>query len=671
MKKTKLWLWILLSLLLFTMAPARAYAAESGDEDVTLAPYFFIENADPSLDSFPLKATDVVTNIDGVIAETYVTQTYTNAGTRPINARYVFPASAKVSVHGMKMILKDKVVTAQIREKEEAKEEFEQAKSEGKSASLLEQQRANVFTMSLANIMPGDVVRIELHYTELITPTEGTYRFVFPTVVGPRYCSPALDENGETNEWVDTPYLEEGQTPDASYNISVSLAAGVPITALSCKSHDIKVAQETESTVKVTLSNPQEYSGNRDFILDYQLTGQDVSCGLMLSEGEDENFFLLMMQPPERFDPEDIVPREYIFVLDISGSMYGYPLDTAKELIRDLVASLKETDKFNLVLFADDVIPLSGKSLPATSANISRAVNLIDNADGGGGTKLLNALKYATALPADDSFSRSVVVITDGYIWNEKEIYEHIRQNVTSASFFSFGIGTSVNRYLVEGIANVGTGEAFIVTDAEDAADTASRFRTYIQSPLLTDIQLGFEGFDAYDIEPAAQPTLFARTPIVLFGKWRGEPSGTIRLTGKSASRDYVQEISVADVTPLPDDNALPYLWARKRVEQLSDYSLCEEDEVKQEITQLGLTYSIMTPYTSFIAVVDTVRNQDLTSTDVKQPSPLPSGVSNFAVSSGYTIGSEPDEILLFCMLALTLALGACFRRRRYAKQAI
>lgn len=665
MKKLKKRLWVFFSILIFTMAPVTVHAAESEDEDVTLSPYFYVENANPALDSLPLKATDVVTSISGVIAETYVTQTYTNEGTRPLNASYVFPASTKVSVHGMKMVIGDKVVTARIREKETAKEEFEQAKSEGKSASLLEQQRANVFTMSVAKIMPGDVIRIELHYTELISPTEGVYQFVFPTVVGPRYANPTMDENGETAEWVETPYLQEGETPDASYNITVRLSTGVPISNLTCKSHDINVVQESESTVKVTLSDPVDYAGNRDFILDYQLTGQEVTCGLMLSEGETENFFMLMVQPPERFEPEDIPPREYIFVLDISGSMYGYPLNTAKELIRDLVGSLKETDRFNLLLFADDVVSLSAKSLPATNANIKRAIALIDHSDGGGGTELLQALEKATAQPVTDGVSRSVVVITDGYIYGEKVIFDHVRKNLDTTSFFSFGIGTSVNRYLIEGIANVGQGESFVVTNSDDAAATAKRFRTYIQSPLLTGIQISYEGFDAYDVEPALQPTLFARKPIVLFGKWRGEPSGTIRITGRSGTQDYVQEIPVSDTVPSEENSALAYLWARKRVEQLTDHTLSDADDVKEEVTNIGLTYSMMTPYTSFVAVVDTVRNAEKNSTDVKQPSPLPSGVSNLSVGNGYTIGSEPQDMILVCMMLFVLTLGYLWRTRR------
>lgn len=667
MKKTKLWLCIFFSFLFCITVPMTAFAEENGDEDITLAPYFFIENADPSLDSFPLKATDVVTNINGSIAETYVTQTYANEGTRVINARYLFPASTRVSVHGMTMEIGDQIVTAKIKEKEDAKTEFEQAKSEGKSASLLEQQRANVFTMDIANIMPGDTVRIELHYTELISPTEGTYQFVFPTVVGPRYSSPALDENGTAQEWVETPYLADGETPDCQYNITVNLSTGVPITDLTSTSHEISISQDTESTAHVTLSAPEDYAGNRDFILNYKLTGEDINCGLLLSEGEKENFFMLTVQPPEHYEPDEIPGREYIFVLDISGSMSGYPLDTAKELIRDLVGSLKETDKFNVILFADDVLPLSSGSIPATSANIKFAIDFIDLMEGGGGTELMSAINTALATPMDEDFARSIVVITDGYISGEKKVFDLISKNADKANFFPFGIGTSVNRYLIEGIASIGSGESFIVTEEAEVAATAKRFRTYIQAPLLTDIQITYDGFEVYDVEPAVQPTLFAQKPIVLFGKWKGDASGIIRITGKTGSQDYVQEISVSDAEPQEINTAIPYLWARSRVDRLANYELNDNDEsVKQEITEIGLSYSMMTQYTSFIAVVDTIRNPDAQSTDVDQPQPLPSGVSNLAVGTGYTIGSEPDDLILsFILLILALTGSLQYWKKR------
>lgn len=670
MKRQRTILCLLLSLLIFiTSAPTVHAQVNKTEEDKTLAPYFMVDGGDAATDSFPLKETSVSVNISGIIADTYVTQVYANNGENPINASYVFPASTRVSVHGMQMQIGNQIVTAQIKEKEEAEAEFEEAKEEGKSASLMEERRPNVFTMDVANIMPGDEVRIELHYTEMVESSEGTYEFVFPTVVGPRYASASTDVNDENSQWVETPYLPSEASIPGKYDINVTLSAAVPITGLSCKSHEIGVNWGTDNTsAKISLAtNGQDassYAGNRDFILSYKLTGSDMSSGLMLSNGKEggENFFLLSLQPPERVEPENIPPREYIFVLDVSGSMSGYPIDTAKTLIKGLLSDLREEDSFNLILFANDAVPFSSKSLPATQENVDKAMAMIDKQDGSGGTEMADAIKGAIALSSPESASRSVVIITDGYISGEKEIFQMINENLSTISFFPFGIGRSVNRYLIEGIAKAGQGEAFIVTDSEDAESMAERFHTYIQAPVLTNIKVTFDGFDTYDVEPQALPTLFSQKPIILMGKWRGEVGGTIHITGQTANGEYTEDIDVSEITPIQNES-LSYLWARKRLERLTNYGLNEKNpDVKAQVTQLGLQYSMLTPYTSFIAVVDVIRNEEGNATDVDQPLPLPLEVSDLAVS--YAMGSEPGVLWLVLLLLPVLAVRKLRRRK-------
>ena len=668
MRKMKHRLCILFTLLLFFAHSTTICGAQYDDDtDATLAPYFLIDGMDTATDSFPLKETNVSVNINGIFAETFVTQTYSNEGQEPINATYVFPASSRVTIHGMKMEIGDEIITAKINEKEEARHDYEQAKSEGKSASLLEQQRPYVFTMDVANVMPGDIIRIELHYTEMITPTDGIYQFVFPTVVGPRYTSPSVPKSLKAETWIASPFLRLGDTPREKYNINVNLSAGVPITDLQCSSHKIDVAWDNQTSARISLSNPEEFAGNRDFILDYKLTGTEISSGLMLGTGESENFFLLMVQPPERYTPETIPPREYIFILDVSGSMYGFPLDTSKELIRNLAGSLRETDRFNVILFSDSLIQMSPESVPATAENVQKAFALIDNEEGGGGTELAPALETALAIPASPGAARSVIAITDGYISGEREIFDIIGRNIGTTNFFSFGIGSSVNRYLIDGIAKTGLGESFVVTDPSEAAATADRFRTYIQSPVLTDVQVTYDGFDVYDIEPPTLSTLFASRPIVLFGKWKGEPSGTIHITGKTGGRDYAEDIPVSAAIPLEANNIIQYLWARTRVERLTDYGMTEDLQAnaKKEVTELGLRYSMMTPYTSFIAVTEKVRNTEGKSTDVKQPLPIPMNVSEWAIGNGYTVGSEPGSLLLVLLMAAALLLNVLYQNSK------
>lgn len=675
MKTKRILFFLICVALLSTSLTSTVYAMDTKKEaDKTYAPYFFIESEHPEAENFPLKKTDVNVNINGAIAETYVTQVYSNEGSQPINAKYVFPCSTKAAVHGMTMTVGNQVIRAQIEKKEEAKETFEKAKSEGKSASLLTQETPNVFTMDVANIMPGDIISIELHYTELISPSEGIYQFVFPTVVGPRYVNieeankegtlPSLTDK----EWLSTPYLPNGDTPDSEYRINVNLSTGVPITGLTSKSHKINIDWDDNSIAHISLCNPADYAGNRDFILDYKLSGETISSGISLSQGESENFFMLNIQPPAHYEPEEIVPREYIFVLDVSGSMNGYPLDTAKDLITNLVSGLRKEDCFNLILFCNDNELLSSKPLSASQRNIQRALKFIDREHGYGGTQLNNAIQAALDLPGKENMARSIVIITDGYVSGEEETFDIICQNLNNASFFPFGIGTSVNRYLIEGIANAGQGEPFIVTNKEDASETAEYFRTYMEAPLLTDIEIIYQGFDVYHVEPITPSTLFAQKPITLFGKWKGKAAGTIHITGKCGNKDYIVNIPVSEKNIDNGNSALPYLWARKRVERLSDFGTYKDNvAIKEEITRLGLTYNMATSYTSFVAVLDTIRNPEQESTDVAQPNPLPLQVSNLAIGTGYTVGSEPGAWISL-ILIISFTLISLYRKHRRPK---
>lgn len=634
-------------------------------KDKTLSPYFFVEG-DPDVDHLPLKDTRVQIDVSGVIADVKVLQTYRNEGSRPINARYVFPASTRAAVYAMRMRIGDQVIVAKIKEREKAKQEFDEAKKAGKSASLLEQNRPNVFSMSLANVMPGDQIEIELRYTELLMPTDGIYEVVFPTVVGPRYSSQRESSAPKEDRWVKVPYLHQGNKPSSTLHISARVSAGVPIQDLSCPSHPIVPQWQSPSIAQLVLDNADPLHGNRDFILRYRLTGDQITSGVILYQGEDENFFLYMAQPPERLTNADIPAREYIFVVDVSGSMDGFPLNTSKRLLRDLIGQLRPSDLFNVVLFAGGSTVLSPRSLPAGQQNISNAVRLIEEQRGGGGTELLAALKQAMSIPREADVSRSIVLVTDGYISAEKEVFDYIRDNLHRCNVFSFGIGSAVNRYLIEGVAKAGMGEPFIVTQEAEAPVIAAKFREYIQSPLLTDIQVRAVGFDIYDLHPAHLPDLFAQRPVILFGKWHGPVGGTFELQGKTGHGDYLTSLDVGRVQPDDSNRALRYLWARSRIAELSDYGsrYVDADRISN-ITSLGLKYNLLTQYTSFIAVREVVRNTQGAAKDVDQPLSLPLGVSDLAVGGDTEIGSEPELVwLVTASIAIALLMILRWRRR-------
>jgi Ca-activated chloride channel homolog len=649
--------WKAVSLVLWlALVFARPGAADGTNTDETLSPYFFVENGDPEVDRLPLKETRADVRIAGVIADVVVTQVYRNEGTHPLNAKYVFPASTRAAVHGMTLQVGEHRIQAKIREKKRAQQEFDQARKEGKSAALLEQQRPNVFSMNVANVMPQDEIRVELHYSELLVPTDSTYEFVYPTVVGPRYAG--QPEEKKEDGWVKSPYLHQGEPPSYKLDIQARVAAGMPLQELLCPTHKTFVDWENDSSARVTLDPEEANGGNRDYILRYRLQGQQVETGLLLYPGQDENFFLLMVQPPQRVEVGQIPPREYIFVLDVSGSMHGFPLDTAKVLMRELIGSLRPTDSFNVILFAGGSRLLAPRSLPATPANVSQAIAEISRETGGGGTELGQALDQALALPGNEGVSRTTIVVTDGFISAEASVFEGIRKNLNRSNLFAFGIGSSVNRYLIEGMARAGQGEPFVAIDADEAKEVAKRFQEYVRSPALTDIAVHTEGFETYDVEPLSIPDLFADRPLVVFGKWRGQTTGTIRVTGLGGKGSYEKVFDTAEAESSEDNRALRYLWARERVRRLSDDG-SENDETRLAVTELGLNYELLTRYTSFIAVHDVVRNPNGQAKDVDQPLPLPQGVEDSAVAL-----PEPELPLLLTLVLLLFGLTSWLRRR-------
>ncbi|HTZ18228.1 MAG TPA: VIT domain-containing protein [Dissulfurispiraceae bacterium] len=630
---------VLLSLISFMVWPGCATGTErSGgrsekNDDKTLSPYFFVKSDDPAVDQLPLKSTSADVNISGVIADVKVTQIYKNEGKRPIEAIYVFPASTRAAVYGVRMTIGERVIVAKIKKRDDARREYEQARQEGRSASLLEQQRPNVFQMNVANIMPGDIIKVELNYTELLVPEDGMYEFIYPTVVGPRYSNQPAETAAPQDKWVANPYTHQGEVPIYSFDSAVKVAAGLPVRDIYCASHKVNVAYDGLASASIKLDGSESKGGNRDYILKYRLEGEKIETGLLLYKGETENFFLLMMQPPKRVALSQIPGREYIFIVDVSGSMYGFPLEISKKLLGDLIGKLRPTDIFNVILFSGGSSVMSEHSLPATSENIKRALFMIDSQKGGGGTELLPALKRSLSLPRTEGYSRSVIIATDGYVTVETEAFDLIRKHLGDANMFTFGIGSSVNRYLLEGMARAGMGEPFVIASEAEAAAKAEKFRKIVQSPVLTGIKLDLGKFDVYDVEPLSVPDVMADRPVIVFGKWRGKPRGTITLTGTSGNGQYTATINVGAVKPAESNSALKYLWARSRIAVLSDYNVLQSDSRRtEEVTQLGLKYNLLTAYTSFLAVDSEVRNRDGQSTTINQPLPLPEGVSDYAV---------------------------------------
>lgn len=610
-------------------------ASASEDGSRTLSPYFHVAG-DGDTEQLPLEETRADVTVAGPIARVKVHQVFRNGGRRPIEAVYVFPASTRAAVHGLRMHIGERTVEARIARRGEARRDYEGARDAGRRAALLEEQRPNVFTMSVANVMPGERIAVELEYSELIVPQGGVYELVYPAVVGPRYGGGA---DPSRDRWIASPYLHQGEPEPWKFAFRARVESAVPLKDLSSPSHDLDVKFASANAADVTLR--EAGGGNRDVVLRWRLTGDAVQTGAMVlppSGGSDVGYFLVAVEPPARPPAgSQALAREYVFVLDVSGSMHGFPLDTAKALMRDLLGRLGPQDLVNVVLFAggSQVLAPAG-SLPATAANVQGAIALVDAQRGGGGTEILGALRTAYAIPRPDrSVARSVVVVTDGYVAVEAEAFRFVRERLAEANLFSFGIGSSVNRHLVEGLARAGQGEPFVVLSPERAGESARQFREYLERPVLTQLEVSYEGLDAREVTPARVPDLFAERPIVLVGKYRGAARGRVVLSGRSGSGPWRAAVELGADAMRGDHAPLRILWARRWVERLQDdLALAPTRELEDAITDIGLSHALLTRFTSFVAIDSEVVNRGGKPDEVQQPLPLPQGVSDLAVGA-------------------------------------
>jgi Ca-activated chloride channel family protein len=652
---------LLAGLLMLLTSLTAASANSDTKTDASLSPYFFIEGGDSGVDRLPLKETRAEVKLNGYLASVRLTQLYRNEGNQAINASYIFPGSTRAAVNGMTMTIGERRIVARIKEKQAAKQEFDTAQKAGKSASLLSQKRPNVFSMQVANILPGDEVKVTLDYSEILSAENGIYEFVYPGVVGPRYAGDAALSNGEIR-WVQNPYLlQQGSNAPVIYDLHIEMHAPLPISSLNSPSHTLISSWQGKQEVSLSLKDVTN-AGNRDFILRFRLQDQQIMTGLMQFESENENYFLLVSEPPERVLPEQIPARDYFFIVDVSGSMHGFPLDTARNLMDELFRTLKPSDRFNVLFFAGGSEVLSSQPLAATPANISRAKVMLQRQKGGGGTELYAALKRVFTMSSDEDTSRNIVLITDGYISAEDRVFQLIDQQLHRNNLFAFGIGSSVNRHLIEGVARAGRAEPFVVNAGSEAAHQTSLFNDYISAPALTNIRLQAEGVELYDMEPLQIPDMLAQRPIMVIGKYRNASDDarlTLMGTGGQGEQQWAFRLKEA---AMADDN-LPQLWARKRLKRLYIIPHANEQLKRERILELGLKYSLLTRHTSFVAVDETIRNHSATAHDVKQPLPLPKGVSNLAV------GRPMPEPEFLWMLIATLASGVIgwLRRERYA----
>jgi Ca-activated chloride channel family protein len=569
----------------------------------------------------PLKHTDVRGEITGFLARVTVTQEFENNSGDKIEAVYTFPLPRLAAVDDMTMVVGGRTVRAEIKRRADARQIYEQARDRGQVAALLEQNRPNVFQQSVANIEPGAKVKVTISYVETLKYEEGSYEFSFPMTVGPRY------KDGGVNP----KYAPQATRAGHDLSLSLKVDAGVAIDALASKTHEIAVdrlsAHEANLRLKQNAVIP-----NKDFILRYEVAGAKVQDALLTHRAQRGGFFTLILQPPERVTAEDVTPKELVFVLDTSGSMSGFPIEKAKETMRLALAGLYPRDTFNLITFAGETQVLFPRPVAATAGNLHQAQQFLAGTRGGGGTEMMKAIRAALEPSGDPEKVRIVCFMTDGFVGNENEIIAEVKKN-SNARVFSFGIGSSVNRFLLDKLAEEGRGEVEYVGLNDDGSAAARRFHERVRNPLLTDVSIDWHGLPVTDVYPKRSPDLFSAKPVIIHGRYTGPASGMLTLRGRMGGRPFTRNVQVNLPAEQKAHDVLATLWARSRVEELMSRDPMHPDEA--EVTRLGLEYRLMTQYTSFVAVEDRMVTRDGKPVRIEVPVEMPEGVSHEGVFGG------------------------------------
>ena len=583
---------------------------KDGKTESSLAPYLFAREKDPETDPLLLKRMEGEVQIVGPIARVKLYQVFQNIGARVIDADYVFPASAKTDVHGVRVRIGEQIIPAQIERRDQADVLYEQPEFKDKRVSLIRQVWPNLFLMNVPHIEPGDSIQVELDYSQPMIPQNAVYEFTLPAISGPRRKG---EPDSLRNPWIPNPSFIEGEAVPFDFDIAVELRTGIPIKTVFSPSHNVSVFYKSRDSVQVHLDH--ENGGNKDFVLQYKLAGDHIESSALMYQGLEENYIAVLLEPPERPSNFRIPLREFIFVVDVSESMKGFPLDTAKVLIERLLLDLRASDFLNVVLFGGDSMVLNSHgSVNATEENIREAISLLDRPSGDSGAQLMGALLAAYGIPrAPGHISRSLVVITDGYVGVEAQVFKFVREHLDEANLFVFGIGVSVNRALIEGMARAGQAKPFVVIRPDRAATQAEAFRTYIKNPVLSEVAVTFEGLDVYDRIPLKLPDLIAQRPLVVIGKYRGAPAGRIRISGFTGEERYVESLEASPFVVAEENAPIGELWARKWLELLEDqYAfLPHENVLRETVIHLSLCHNLPTPFTGFVTVDSRMEDVD------------------------------------------------------------
>jgi Ca-activated chloride channel homolog len=615
-----------------------------------------------ALGDFPLQQTQVEAFVSGYLARTVVRQRYANPYKEVIEAVYVFPLGSMAAVHDFVMQVGARKIVGVVRPREEAERIYKEARGRGQTASLLTQERPNIFTQNVANIEPGGSVEITLTTFEQLPYEKGTYEYIFPMVVGPRYIpgcpqpTPAVASSPDGQAWapptdavpdapkITPPVLKPGERSGHDIALTLHLDAGLPLTGVQSVAHKVETVDLGASRRLVTLS-PADAIPNRDFVLRWTVDASKMRFGVLPHREKGDGYFTLMVQPPLKPTDAEVCPREITFILDVSGSMSGLPIETSKSLVRSVLDGLRPDDVFNIFVFSGGEGQLWQGPRPNTPENVLEAKRYLNDLQGSGGTEMLAGVRHAVTGQHDARYLQMYVFCTDGFVGDEERILGFIGRERGSARFFAFGVGSSVNRYLIEGIGRLGGGKAMAVLprDAQAAQRAASRFFEYIDSPVLTDAAVDWNGLPVRDVYPSRIGDLFAGGTVNLVARYDAPAEGTAYLTGRVGAKKVRVPIRVSLPGVAIRHSELAPVWARYKIADLSTEMITAEahrrTDLVKAITDLAVRYQLVSQFTSFVAVDDSRVVGDGKPLTVMQPVEMPEGVSYTGVFGEDAVG--------------------------------
>ncbi len=662
----------------FLHKPLQHHEAKQGS-------FFYTNQQDSTSHRAPLLKTTVTMQVTGLIARATVQQEFMNPTQTWVEGVYVFPLPDDAAVDHVRMKIGDRVIEGDIQEKAQAKKTYNKARKEGKRASLVEQERPNIFTTSVANMGPGEHLRIEIEYQQTVAFDQGSFRLRFPLVVGPRYIpGEPLSTKESTGQptgygWarntdqvldaarVTPPVIPPKDQRENLVHISINLAAGVPLSNVYSTYHPIQVSQKAAGTFEIQLQDKQ-IPADRDFELTWSPVKSERPRAVWFTENkEGETYLLLMMFPPMlETKPEKRQQREMVFVIDTSGSMHGTSLRQAQAALTQALERLSAEDTFNIIQFNDRTSSLFTHSQPATSRHRSQAIRYIQGLLATGGTEMLSAVRMALETRTESKRLRQIIFMTDGQIGNEKALFTSIVQRLGESRLFTVGIGSAPNSHFMHKAASFGRGTFTHIGKVQEVEEKMQGLLAKLEHPVLKDITLTRQGWDSAEVFPEFIPDLYRGDPVVLAVKTKGLPSRA-QLSGFWGDKPWNQ---VTELESSESREGIATLWARRKISSLMDRAIATEPEmnIRDMVVSVALHHHLVSPYTSLVAVDRTPVRPLLQPVQTRAiPTHLPQGQSHIAIF-GLPQTATWGSLQLLCGVMLILISGMLWSVRRYVE---